>query len=135
MEKWASEDELADHWLNGLSKFWKAMKKREVWSAAVHGVTKSWTWLSDWRITSITENMQCLNYSSICSHPMLTGMWELDTDCTLHIICCMCVCVYLPLWVKFLFKVFLQATHFLVHIKDTFKIAGRKWISKEKQYL
>ena len=26
-----------------LSKLWEAEKDREVWSTAVHGVTKSWT--------------------------------------------------------------------------------------------
>ena len=26
-----------------LSKFWKMVKDREVWHAAVHGVAKSWT--------------------------------------------------------------------------------------------
>ena len=31
-----------------LSKPWEIMKDRGAWSAAVHGVTKSWTWLSDW---------------------------------------------------------------------------------------
>ena len=31
-----------------LSKFWKIVKDRGSWSAAVHGVTKSWTWLRDW---------------------------------------------------------------------------------------
>ena len=30
-----------------LSKFWETAKDREAWSAAVHGVTKSWTGLSD----------------------------------------------------------------------------------------
>ena len=30
-----------------LSKPWEMMKDREVWRAAVHGVIKSWTRLSD----------------------------------------------------------------------------------------
>ena len=31
-----------------LSKLQEIVKDREAWSAAVYGVTKSWTWLSDW---------------------------------------------------------------------------------------
>ena len=43
-------------WLGGiidsldvsLSKVRDIVKDREAWRAAVHGVTKNWTWLSDW---------------------------------------------------------------------------------------
>ena len=36
-----------------LSKLQKMVKDRESWRAAVHGVTKSWTWLSNWTTTTV----------------------------------------------------------------------------------
>ena len=40
-------DDIGDSMDVSLSKPWEMVKDRETWRAAVHGVTKSWTRLSD----------------------------------------------------------------------------------------
>ena len=40
-------DSIIDSMDMNLSKLWGIVKDREAWRAAVHGVTKSWTRLSD----------------------------------------------------------------------------------------
>ena len=71
-ENRTTKDEMVGwhHWLNTheLSKLQELVMDRDAWSAVIHAVTKSRTWLSDW-----TELKKSISMNNI--------------------LCCVCVCV------------------------------------------
>ena len=89
-EKGTTEDEMVG-WITdmmgmSLSKFRESVMDREAWHAVIHGVEKSWTWLSELNWTDITMKSMYVNYRWLNSQKYVK--WRKSQKNTYYTVCC-----------------------------------------------
>ena len=71
-------DDITDPVDMSLSKLWELVMGRKAWPAAVHEVTKNWTWLSDW--TELNWLWKLINHFYYCYYVTITHLTSLYHD-------------------------------------------------------
>jgi len=78
-EKCTTENKMVEwhRWLNEqVRKLREIVMDREAWNVAAHGVTKSWTWLSEWTTTTKGSCTQNFFESESCTQKTLRHWWK-----------------------------------------------------------
>ena len=75
-------DSIADSMDMSLSNLQELVMHREAWRAAVHGVTKNWTWLSDWTELNWKDFKQGKGHNMIYVwKSSLSLLWQWFLEC------------------------------------------------------
>ena len=87
-------DDITDAIGMNLGKLQEMVRDREAWRAAVHGVAKSWTRLSEWAMTF----WRLVSETQVWSGPFppeasLPGVWTAVSSLSPHVVLPVCVCV------------------------------------------
>ena len=100
-----------------LSTLWEIVEIREAWHAAVHGVTKNWTQLSNW--TTKTRRTYCIEEGTLLSS--LWPIWEKNLKSK-------CIYIYIYNWITLLYT---WNEHSIVNILQK-KFFLSLWKTKQK---
>ena len=89
--KWL--DSIFDSMDMSLNKLWEIVEDRGAWHAAVHGIAKSWTWLSNWTTTTIWV------FVSVCMVFVFMSVWAfVFTFISVFVFMSIWVFVFMSIW-------------------------------------